>query len=66
LTATRSSPPTRITEGGAAALLQQLAYMYVGPGVKFPPVDDPPPGYVTHITVDRVGGIGSWNPGPMS
>jgi PPOX class probable F420-dependent enzyme len=39
----------RITEGGAADLLQQLAYAYVGPGVKFPPFDDPPPGYVVHI-----------------
>ena len=56
----------RITEGGAADLLQQLADTYVGPGVKFPPYDDPPPGYVVHITVDRVGGLGPWNPGPMS
>lgn len=56
----------RITEGGAADLLQQLAYSYVGPGVKFPPFDDPPPGYIAHITVDRVGGLGPWNPGPMS
>jgi PPOX class probable F420-dependent enzyme len=56
----------RITEGGAAELLQQLADTYVGPGVKFPPYDDPPPGYVVHITVDRIGGLGPWNPGPMS
>jgi len=33
----------RITEGGAAELLQRLAHTYVGPGVKFPPFDDPPP-----------------------
>jgi len=50
----------RITEGGAAELLQQLAHTYLGPGVKFPTMDDPPPGYVTHITVDRVGGVGPW------
>ena len=56
----------RVTEGGAADLLQRLAYVYVGPGVKFPPFDDPPSGYVVHITVDRVGGIGPWNPGSMA
>jgi len=50
----------RITEGGAPELLQELAYRYIGPGVRFPPWDDPPPGYVTHISVDRVGGIGPW------
>lgn len=50
----------RITEGGAPELLQQLAGTYIGPGVKFPPMDDPPPGYITHITVERVGGVGPW------
>lgn len=51
----------RITEGGAPALLQQLARTYLGPDVKFPPMDDPPPGYITHITVDRIGGVGPWS-----
>jgi PPOX class probable F420-dependent enzyme len=50
----------RITEGGAPALLQQLARVYLGPDVKFPPMDDPPPGYITHITVERIGGVGPW------
>ncbi len=50
----------RITEGGAAALLQQLAHVYLGPDVKFPTTDDPPPGYITHITVERIGGVGPW------
>jgi PPOX class probable F420-dependent enzyme len=50
----------RITEGGAAELLQRLAQTYLGPDVKFPPMDDPPPGYITHITVERVGGVGPW------
>jgi hypothetical protein len=50
----------RITEGGAAGLLQHLAHAYLGPGVRFPPVDNPPPGYITHITVDRVAGVGPW------
>jgi PPOX class probable F420-dependent enzyme len=51
----------RITEGGAPELLQQLARTYLGPDVKFPPMDDPPPGYITHITVDRIGGVGPWS-----
>ncbi len=49
-----------VTEGGAPELLQELAYTYIGPGVKFPPFPDPPPGFVTRIEVDRVGGIGPW------
>jgi hypothetical protein len=50
----------RITEGGAPELLQRLAHVYLGPDVTFPPVDDPPPGYVTHIAVEKVGGVGPW------
>jgi PPOX class probable F420-dependent enzyme len=50
----------RITEGGAAELLQELAHTYLGPDVKFPPMDDPPPGYVLHITPERFGGVGPW------
>lgn len=50
----------RITEGGAPELLQQLAYTYLGPDVKFPAMPDPPPGFVTHVSVDRIGGVGPW------
>jgi PPOX class probable F420-dependent enzyme len=50
----------RITEGGAPELLQRLAHTYLGPAVTFPPMDDPPPGFVTHIAVQRVGGVGPW------
>ena len=50
----------RITEGGAAGLLQRLARTYLGPGIRFPPMDSPPPGYITHITVDRISGVGPW------
>jgi PPOX class probable F420-dependent enzyme len=50
----------RVTEGGAPELLQRLAHVYLGPDVRFPPMDEPPPGYVTHITVDRLGGVGPW------
>ena len=51
----------RVTEGGAPELLQRLAHVYLGPDVTFPPMADPPPGYVTHITIDRVGGVGPWS-----
>jgi hypothetical protein len=50
----------RITDGGAPELLQRLARVYVGPDVLFPPMPDPPPGFVTRITVDRVAGLGPW------
>jgi PPOX class probable F420-dependent enzyme len=50
----------RVTEGGAPDLLQELAHTYLGPDVKFPPMDNPPPGYITHIAVDRVAGVGAW------
>jgi PPOX class probable F420-dependent enzyme len=49
-----------IEEGGAAELLQELAYVYLGPDVKFPAMDDPPPGVRIRIEVARVGGIGPW------
>lgn len=50
----------RITEGGAPELLQKLAYVYMGPGVKFPPMPNPPPGYIARIRVDKVEGVGPW------
>jgi PPOX class probable F420-dependent enzyme len=50
----------RIAEGGAPELLQRLAYTYIGPNVKFPPMDNPPPGYVTHIVAENVSGTGPW------
>jgi len=51
----------RITEGGAPELLQRLAEVYLGPGIKFPPMDDPPPGYVLRMTPTKVGGVGPWS-----
>ena len=50
----------RVSEGGAPELLQQLAHTYLGPDVKFPPMDNPPPGVVLHITPEKVGGVGPW------
>lgn len=50
----------RVEAGGAAELLQQLAHVYIGPDTKFPPMDDPPPGSIVRITVDRLSGVGPW------
>lgn len=49
-----------VTEGGGPELLQRLAYTYIGPGVKFPAMPNPPPGYVTRVRVERVSGLGPW------
>jgi PPOX class probable F420-dependent enzyme len=54
----------RVTEGGAAEILQRLAHTYIGPDVVFPNMPDPPPGFVTRITPERLGGVGPWNPRP--
>jgi PPOX class probable F420-dependent enzyme len=50
----------RVTEGGAPELLQRLAHVYLGPEVRFPPMDEPPPGYMLRIAVERLGGVGPW------
>jgi PPOX class probable F420-dependent enzyme len=54
----------RVTEGGAPELLQELAHTYLGPEVKFPPMPDPPPGFITRIAIERLGGVGPWTSGP--
>jgi PPOX class probable F420-dependent enzyme len=51
----------RIQEGGAPELLQELAHTYIGPDVKFPPMPDPPPGYVIRVTPERIAGNGPWS-----
>ncbi|WP_405070432.1 PPOX class F420-dependent oxidoreductase [Kribbella sp. NBC_01510] len=50
----------RITEGGAGDVLRELAKTYIGPDAQYRPGEDLPPGYVTHITVDKIGGVGPW------
>ncbi|HEV2781128.1 MAG TPA: PPOX class F420-dependent oxidoreductase [Actinophytocola sp.] len=50
-----------VTEGGAPELLQRLARTYIGPDAVFPPMPDPPAGYLTRITVERIGGNGNWS-----
>lgn len=49
----------RIVEGGAPELLAGLAQTLADPNVQFPP-PDAPPGYLTRIRIDKVGGVGPW------
>lgn len=49
-----------VEEGGAPELLQRLAHVYLGPDVKFPPMDNPPEGHRLRIAVTRIGGVGPW------
>ena len=51
----------RVTDGGGPEVLQRLARTYLGPDITFPPMPDPPPGFVTRVTVERLGGVGPWN-----
>jgi PPOX class probable F420-dependent enzyme len=49
----------RIVEGGAPDLLRELNPVLGDPNTKFPP-DNAPPGYLTRIRIDKVGGMGPW------
>jgi PPOX class probable F420-dependent enzyme len=49
----------RIEEGGAPELLKTLAQTLSDPNV-FPP-EGAPPGFVTHIRIDKVRGFGPWS-----
>jgi len=49
----------RIVEGGAPALLKELATAMLGSDEHFPP-KDAPDGYLTRIHIDSVGGQGPW------
>jgi len=52
----------RVTEGGAADLLQRLARIYLGPNAIYPPpAMRNISGYITRITPTRFTGIGPWN-----
>jgi PPOX class probable F420-dependent enzyme len=48
-----------ITEGGAPELLHKLALVYLGAETQYPPVGAPA-GYITHIKVESVYGVGPW------
>lgn len=49
----------RIEEGGAPELLGEIATALLGPGTGFPPPGSPS-GYLTRITIGKVGGVGPW------
>lgn len=49
-----------VTEGGAPALLHELAQRYIGPGAEFPPMPDPPEGFIIRIRPTKVRGMGPW------
>jgi PPOX class probable F420-dependent enzyme len=49
----------RIVEGGAPELLSKLATVMLGSDEHFPPPDSPP-GLLTRIRIDKVGGMGPW------
>jgi PPOX class probable F420-dependent enzyme len=53
----------RLTEGGAAELLQRLARVYLGPDVRFPAMPDPPAGWVIRVAIERIIGVGPWTSG---
>jgi PPOX class probable F420-dependent enzyme len=49
-----------VQEGGAPALLQDFAHVYVGPDAVYPPPGLDKPGYVLRIEPERLGGEGPW------
>ncbi|OBG24228.1 PPOX class F420-dependent oxidoreductase [Mycobacterium sp. 852002-51057_SCH5723018] len=49
----------RIVEGGAPALLKELNPVLGDPNMNFPPADAPP-GFLTRIRIEKVGGFGPW------
>jgi PPOX class probable F420-dependent enzyme len=52
----------RITEGGALAVMDELAGAYLGPGATYP-MRDVPDGVVVHVSVDDIYGQGPWTKG---
>jgi PPOX class probable F420-dependent enzyme len=49
----------RIVEGGAPELLKQLNPVLGDPNAPFPP-EDAPPGFLTRVGIEKIGGIGPW------
>ena len=50
----------RVEPVGGPQLLQRLAHTYLGPDVAFPPMPNPPPGFVIRVTPNRFAGVGPW------
>ena len=51
-----------VTEGVYPPCSNGSPNTYLGPDVVFPPMPNPPPGFVTRITPERFSGVGPWNP----
>jgi PPOX class probable F420-dependent enzyme len=51
-----------ITEGGAMEVMDHLAETFLGEGERFP-YRDMPPGFVVHVTPERIYGTGHWKAG---
>lgn len=49
----------RVVEGGAPELLNDLAQTLAAPDAQFPP-EGAPPGFLTRIRIEKVGGVGPW------
>lgn len=49
----------RIEEGGAPELLTEVVTAKFGPNTGFPPAGAPA-GYLTRISIEKIGGIGPW------
>jgi PPOX class probable F420-dependent enzyme len=49
-----------VTPGGAPQLLGELAKRYIGPDAVFPPMPNPPDGFIIRITPTKVRGHGPW------
>jgi PPOX class probable F420-dependent enzyme len=48
-----------VTPGGAMSVMDRLAEVYVGPGQRFPN-REMPDGFVIHVDVERIYGMGNW------
>lgn len=55
----------QIEIGGAPELLQKLARIYIDPQVKFPAMENPPPGFIMRTKIKRFGGVGPWTGRPV-
>ena len=62
ITGFEEKPRARQWVNGGFLLLEPGVRSYLGPDVVFPGMPNPPPGYVTKITLERLGGVGPWNP----
>ena len=48
-----------------SSLLREYAQRYVGPGTEFPPMPDPPEGFIIRVTPTKVRGFGPYKFGHL-